>query len=890
MRTPSADSLARHSALFLALLVLAGCGEGVATEKDPAAAEKKKLASVDYVPPPAVLPPLLGGAPVALTAVNADAVARDAVEALRHAIALQVWRPNPPLGIKFKQKEVPLGGGTALRSAHYNKKGWGWTETVYNGFVDGARTYAAGRVASHVVFRDKVTGAGIALVAVDGLRIVSADEDVTVWANLVFTIGPMPPAMSGDVALRRDDGYAVQLRGFNLSNEATCVDPADCPAFAGVQVIDGLAGSVNLSTGGSLPLAQTQRLQVVRETQARPARGEIALTGTGNTALRLRFWSTEWLALFLDANGDGAAEALATRSMPDLLADTADAANPVAPDAGAGPARFVVDVGTPYRHSALHSADGNGDFLTARWRVVAATQGAELAFDHDDRPEVTLTALTPGESVVELEVSDGTLHDTTVFVVEARANSVPGATTWLERGPAVATRADSAIAVGSPVVLDYRSSWLESFGPIAPVVTLDPDAETDGLLEDLGDGRIRFTGNRDGVYRVIAQAPLGDGSDLMFTTVAVGDAPWFMPTLSLGASGARSPTFADLDDDGLVDVVAVDSYNTGIDARLVLIRQTAPGRFAAPVRFPSAFLVAIPPAVLDLDGDGALDIAAITPDGVDLFIADGEGGFQDHFVRSDLCFTPGSRALFPSTGAAILDFGGDAAPDLVWNPAGCPPQALRLALGTPGDPASLGAVATAIPYATPGGGTGELVRPLFGDLDGDGRADVVGFENVRPFGGAEQQVLRFYQRQGDGSLSLAGSTTLQPNSNAFPVAVDLDDDGKVELVSRWSTQSGSGVEVSRWTAGAWVTVNYPVPDTLGAPEAADVDGDGTPELVFRDDRALRVMRWSGGGLVLGPREPILGELLALRHLYADVDDDEDIDRLDDSLYLSLARP
>lgn len=164
----------------------------------------------------------------------------------------------------------------------------------------------------------------------------------------------------------------------------------------------------------------------------------------------------------------------------------------------------------------------------------------------------------------------------------------------------------------------------------------------------------------------------------------------------LTADADSSPALADLDGDGLVEIIVGD--DAGLLHVLDQQGRELPG---FPTRTDS--LIEASPAIADLDGDGRLDIVIGSWDGR-MYAWDHRGALLAGWPQA-----AGDQFI---SSAALVDLTGDGRPDVIagskdgllygWDSLGRP---------LPGFPIQLGAHVFASPWV--------------GDLDGDGRADVV---------------------------------------------------------------------------------------------------------------------------------------------------------------------
>ncbi len=219
----------------------------------------------------------------------------------------------------------------------------------------------------------------------------------------------------------------------------------------------------------------------------------------------------------------------------------------------------------------------------------------------------------------------------------------------------------------------------------------------------------------------------------------------------------------DLDGDGRDDLVLAS------DAGLSVALNDGAGGFGVPSPIGGGQLIR-DVVLVDLDRDGALDIAATETDvaSIAIFRGDGSGSFQ----------APASLPVGASpSGLASGDWNGDGWPDLVVRNGGEGTLVVLLNTGT----------GTLVPGAT-------LPAPLatdrigVGDLDGDGLVDL-----AVPTGMDEAIVV--LAGHGDGTFTRRRAfALLQPARMTLPL--DLDLDGALELVVL-ASQVGGTVTVLR---------------------------------------------------------------------------------------------
>jgi uncharacterized repeat protein (TIGR01451 family) len=291
------------------------------------------------------------------------------------------------------------------------------------------------------------------------------------------------------------------------------------------------------------------------------------------------------------------------------------------------------------------------------------------------------------------------------------------------------------------------------------------------------------------------------------------------------AGGAHAPVLADFNNDGKLDIAAL---NTGVSVLL----GNGNGTFQTAANFATG-IGPVALAVGDFNGDGKLDIAtanagnsAGVPPSVSVLLGNGDGTFQS--ARTDFI------SLVPKA-IAVGDLSGDGRADVVVLTA-----ASTIVMVGNGD----GTLRSEVDYV-PGGNALALA-----DLNGDGKVDVVVAGGSNFSNGPLSGYYSILEGNGDGTFQPAKSRGAGGRVSSIAVA-DFNRDGKPDLVLtvrpnifalyRYSVllNQGDGTFVGSATgpqAGDIFAV------------AVDVNGDGTPDLVTASYAFLR----SGMGAIYVP--------------------------------------
>ncbi len=305
---------------------------------------------------------------------------------------------------------------------------------------------------------------------------------------------------------------------------------------------------------------------------------------------------------------------------------------------------------------------------------------------------------------------------------------------------------------------------------------------------------------------------------IVLATLACGQSSTSRPAIDAGASGSypvgsapRAVATGDVDGDGDLDVVVAESGA----ARAALLLNDGRGGLV-PGAMPSSGPMPSDVRLVDVDGDGDLDVALPNHETSDVTVLrnDGHAGFTATTLAT------GSRPHVHGVAAADLD--GDGAIDLALDSAD--DDTVRVLFGSAAPARAIHACP--LPYYKLGAG----------DVSGDGVADL-----LVPCQRSRSLVV--LGASGPGMLARAADVPL-PEQPWVAIAGDLDGDGRAEIVLVLETS----VAVLRGdVASGFVAVPGSPFSVPGATEIAigDLDGDGAGDLAVGAWDASQVVVFLG---------------------------------------------
>jgi cysteine-rich repeat protein len=436
----------------------------------------------------------------------------------------------------------------------------------------------------------------------------------------------------------------------------------------------------------------------------------------------------------------------------------------------------------------------------------------------------------------------------------------------------------TTIAMAPPVVTPLDPTENFAFSPLAveaadldgdgrlDVAVVDPGAASVIMAYGFGDGRLwpPRSSSLAGTGTGIALADLnGDGKlDVVVSrsdsTIGVllgaddgfGPEQSFSTLIDIGGTGPRGLAIAELTGDGKLDVVTANVSSSDV----TLLVGDGAGGFVAQARLGTtsgeAGVGPVDVAVADVTGDGVLDVVTANQSTSDVSVIPGlgNGNFGAAVVHSTAVGAGGAQPI----AIVIADVSNDGRRDIITANAGS--DDVTVLAGTAG-----GGLAAPVRFVTLAGGKGAGPRGLaVGDVDGDGRRDIVTVNN--------SDDVAILTAVGVGvAFNPVSHVTLRdealPDEVKQPVDVaiaDLDRDGKADLVV--ANRSSSDLTVLRGTGGGQFAAgrSFEVGDDFGgrtplAMAIGDVNRDGHRDAVVLGNRAVLSLAGLGDGRLARPQ-------------------------------------
>jgi hypothetical protein len=324
-------------------------------------------------------------------------------------------------------------------------------------------------------------------------------------------------------------------------------------------------------------------------------------------------------------------------------------------------------------------------------------------------------------------------------------------------------------------------------------------------------------------------------------------------TIHAVGGGTTAPSriaTGDFDGNGVTDLVASGISAGGGDVSIL------PGLGRGAFGAPRVFAASARPrdvAVADFDEDGFSDVvlpADTAPFSVTVQMNDGNGVIG--FTATTIALP--AAALAVATG----DFNGDGHSDIAVGDAG---GAIRVIPGV-GD----GTFGVPLPPVVTGGGA--VAGIAAGDVDGNGRDDVVVAPGPPSAGAPTVATLL---SAANGTLAAPVATTV-PGAPLAPRVGDLNGDGRADVVVTSPAADAASVLLAAPGGGLGAPVSLPVARG-GTAAIGDVNADGRPDLVVAGNPAGLTVFFGRGDGTFGAGVPVASAGAYSSAVAADLDGD-----------------
>jgi pyruvate/2-oxoacid:ferredoxin oxidoreductase beta subunit len=305
------------------------------------------------------------------------------------------------------------------------------------------------------------------------------------------------------------------------------------------------------------------------------------------------------------------------------------------------------------------------------------------------------------------------------------------------------------------------------------------------------------------------------GTSRVYRNTSTSGTISFATGVNLSApSNFSSPLFVDVDGDGKNDVILSGTSGTSYVYRNTSTSGTI--SFATGVNLPGASPQSTP-LFVDVDGDGKNDVMLPDIDGIPRV-------FRNTSTSGTISFATGVNFAGPYmnyTNPLFLDADGDGKNDFILGGNSGTSRVYRNTSTSGTISFATGVSLVGVSYNTS--------TPLFVDVDGDGKKDVI----LGGIGGTSS-VYRNTSTSGTISFATGVNLSTTENFNSTPLFVDVDGDGKKDVIlggyggtSRVFRNTSISGAIS-FTTG----ISLATPDNQSTPLFVDVDGDGKNDVIL----------------------------------------------------------
>lgn len=455
---------------------------------------------------------------------------------------------------------------------------------------------------------------------------------------------------------------------------------------------------------------------------------------------------------------------------------------------------------------------------------------ATISFVYEARPDIFRGYYLGGATAAARRLKTIQIATGNTAVRELRIDYQTGASTQRSRIAALRECAADTNTCTPPIVV----TWSET--PATPDTAKLWSSLLPAHIADVnGDGRNDLIGILgDGLQVALSRATGADTSTRWGSNFGSGQ--------GYADANINPVMLADVNADGLADAVGF----AGDGVYVALSTGTA---FAAAGKWLANFgtgtgwtnMDAMPRTLADMNGDGRPDVVGFKTDGV--YVGLNTGSAISAPTRWLADFGTTTATAYPTATANprfVLDLNGDGLPDV----AGLADSGVYVAINS--GTALAAATLWLADFGSAAGWTSTDAMPrTFGDVNGDGLPDLVGFKNDGTYvalntGAGFQPATKWLDDFG------AGTATAYATQQGFPRQLaDMNSDGRADIVGfgtdglRVARSTGTGfAPASLWFAGFSSANGY---TNAASRKLADLDGDGAIDLIGMNDSGINIV-------------------------------------------------
>lgn len=738
------------------------------------------------------------------TAIDAAALAILAMD-YSETLSRNLPTGGGPSGV-FDQTFNGMAGGSVRVRARYASNGTGFQIEDYSAYQPVAGLRYDGRLVVEITATAASPNGADAVLGYHNLQITQSKYVVFVVGTLATHYVSFPEARTLDMNLQFLGPTSTPGSYFqNVHVAATRPAPSEYNVSVSGRIYDPTHGYIDWSS--TQPLIQPSL-------EANPtAGGPIGIAADG-PALRVAPYNTRWLAAELDLDGDSRFE----RSRPLAWADVfgGSLAN------GNDDAELVATIGAPMEVlsggtfiaenrargvdlEGLVSAAPGGAFVTHEWKLLSSPLGSHAAFDATDLARAHLSTDVQGEYAIAHTVRSGASSATRRVKVSFSEIG------WTDGGPPQHVVGSVRHAsVGSTIWFRMRAplAFPSGFSSLTPQWKRRPTGSSAAFSLEADGEKFSFVPDVPGVYAIRSSA---SGNDEEFSVLVDGAMTLEAP---IGLPGSGAVKIADTDGDGRGDLLGYANLQGTGDPIEYL--QTSAGVFSSGSTMPSG--IANLDLSRDIDGDGLVDI--LEREGSDSVhwwkrAADGSYALQQTLPPIGAACSNGVELALSPPGLAevVVAFNRYCVSNHVV-------EVYRLSAGA------------FVPIATVdfGNTISSVSRLNLGDVDGDGRADLI--LSVRPYTGLGEVQVAYASGANGFAAPAAFFYGPRPAEEPGYVAFEPASDGHTRLATLFADASSNVyARVYAWSAGGTVAEDLPTGGGLAScVRPMDLIGDARPEL------------------------------------------------------------